>query len=180
MSRFLLTLLILLISLPCSAEQGGWTDREGNPVENKTSIKSQNGFGGWLLVTSDHDWQKKWNTPEDTIPHFTETDRLHRGEKISILPLFINAQVNDNNEILLTCDITIMNPGNEVTFAQQDLECFNEKRKGHPRNVRMVYTVIDIIADDNEPAGIWHVFFNINDKNSDRSVQLHTQFEIIE
>ena len=63
--------MLILISSIAKAEEGGWRDKDGNPVPNTDSMNSIDGFGGWLIVTPDKDWEEKWNTPSEDIPHFS-------------------------------------------------------------------------------------------------------------
>lgn len=178
--KYILTILFILLSTNCYSAQSGWVDNNGNMLQNTESKKSIQGFGGWLLITSDQDWQEKWDTPESTTPHFTETGMVKRGEKISILPLFTNAVTDENDHLHLTCDIRIINSENEVTFNQKDIDCFNDVIKGDPRSVRLAYTVIDIIADENEPAGKWTVYFDFVNQNRNIRVPLKSEFYILD
>ena len=88
--KHILTILITIFSLICRAETGGWVSRDGKPALDTDAMKSINGFGGWLVVTPDKDWEKKWNTSPETVPHFTEAKKVSYGEQLTILTFFIN------------------------------------------------------------------------------------------
>jgi len=78
-------LLLVLMAAPVEAEDGLWKDNQGNHVPDTASRKSVNGVGGWLLVTSDKDWEAKWNTSPDTIPNFNEAHTVVVEKSLHIL-----------------------------------------------------------------------------------------------
>ena len=65
-------IVILYVSMHSAAiatDEGGWLDRNGNPVPDSDEMKSAGGFGGWLVVTPDEDWEAEWNTPSGHAPN---------------------------------------------------------------------------------------------------------------
>ena len=54
---------VLLLLIAATLAQEAWKDEQGRPLPNTDSRRSINGFGGWLLVTSDTDWRAKWKLP---------------------------------------------------------------------------------------------------------------------
>ena len=77
--KYLLVILILALSPIAQAELGGWVTRDGKPVANSDAMKSIDGFGGWLVVTPDLDWEAKWNTSPETTPDFSEAKNVAYG-----------------------------------------------------------------------------------------------------
>ncbi len=142
-------------------------------------MKSIDGFGGWLVVTPDKDWVKKWETPTENIPNFSEADKVKYGEELTILPFFINPKVNPAGKINIICSIKITRPTGTISINQQDIPCATGKLNGDPKNVYLTKTVIKFIGEKNDPPGTWVVEFIISDKNRDISVPLKTEFTLI-
>ncbi|RQP21505.1 hypothetical protein [Piscinibacter terrae] len=63
---------VFLLSGSAHAQSSGWIDGGGQRVADSESMKSANDFAGSVLVTTDEDWLKKWNTPPDTKPNFNK------------------------------------------------------------------------------------------------------------
>lgn len=172
----LLFALLLVLAQNISAETGGWITRDGKPVPNTDAMKSINGFGGWLVVTPDADWEKKWNTPPETTPHFTEAKEVKYGEVLTILPFFINPKLDSRGEIRLLCDIRVVRPDGGKSVDAKDLDCASGKLRGNPRNVRLTSTVIKYIGEESDPLGTWVVEVNIKDTIRNVIVPLKSQF----
>ena len=51
-------LYVSMLSATIAYDEGGWVDRNGNPVPNSDDMKSAGGFGGWLVVTPDADSER--------------------------------------------------------------------------------------------------------------------------
>lgn len=178
MRIFILIILLFLPSLGI-AEQVGWTDKNGNIIENTDNKKSINGFGGWLLITSDQNWKEKWESAGNDSPLFTTVQQISLGDKITILTLYINPEVGPNNMINLTCDIKILRPDGTPSYDETDLECANEELIGPSSNVRLTYVVIDFIAELSDPYGIWKIEVTLKDQNSNIEIPLKNSFELV-
>ena len=70
--KYVLASLVMTLFLAAHTETGVWVFVDGRSVPNSDTIKSINGFGGSLVVTPDPDWEEKWNTSPETVPHFSE------------------------------------------------------------------------------------------------------------
>ncbi len=165
-------------ALPVYGSELGWVDSYGNVLKNTESQKWINGFGGWLIVTSDQNWREKWNTPEIGTPVFTEAKYVELGEKITILTLFKNPQVDINNHINLTCDIKITKPDGTVSYEKNDIGCAAEELVGSRENVRLSHVIIDYIGELGDPYGLWVVEVTLNDNNANVSIPLKNSFEL--
>src|SRR5262245_24385861 len=86
----LLSLAITGAPAPAAHQETFWKDERGMPVPDTRFRKSVGGFGAWLVVTSDQDWEQKWNTPAETTPQFTEARTVQKGGRIFVLLLFAN------------------------------------------------------------------------------------------
>ena len=158
----------------------GWRTKEGNIVPNSDNMKSIKGFGGWLLITSDADWEEKWNTPTYVSPNFNEASNVNYGQKLTILTFFINPKVSDQGTINITCGVKITRPDNKVSVNNQNIECLKDIVIENPRNVHLSPIVIDYIGEEGDPPGEWVVEVNINDINRGASIPLKNTFTLIE
>ncbi|MCC8624032.1 hypothetical protein [Xanthomonas vesicatoria] len=71
--------------LPLSGmAQSGWINAQGESVAESPSRKTVQDMGASLPLTPDTDWQQKWNTPSDTVPHFTEADHVATGDTLFV------------------------------------------------------------------------------------------------
>ena len=183
--KYLYLLLLLFSSTHAyssyntGAKHEGWVTKNGKPAPNTNNMKSINGFGGWLIITPDKNWEKKWNTPSHTTPYFSEASEVKYGEKLTILTFYINPLVDASGNIKITCGIKITRPNNTISLNQQNIKCINTKLKGNPRNIRLSPVVLKYSGDKGDPAGEWLVEVNINDKNRGVSIPLKSSFTLI-
>lgn len=178
--KTIFVLLLLSFVYPLLAEEGGWVDRDGNPVQNTDAMKSINGFGGWLIVTPDSDWEAKWNTPPDVTPHFSEASDVRYGEELTILIFYINPRTNAAGEINIRCDIKITRPDGTSATDAKDVVCAKGKLQGSPRHVRLTTTIIKYIGEPGDPPGRWDVEVVLTDKRRNTRLPLKTHFVLLE
>ncbi len=177
MKRYLFLLLLLFVPSGTLAVDG-WVDSHGNRIANTESQRWVGGFGGWLIVTSDQDWKEKWNNPDGGTPVFREARDVELGEKITILTLFKNPQVDQNNRVDITCDIRITKPDGSVSYDENDIECAREELIGKRDNVRLAHAIIDFIGELGDPYGFWVVEVTIKDNNANIVIPLKNSFEL--
>ena len=158
----------------------GWRNKDGKIVPNSDNMKSIKGFGGWLLITSDADWEEKWNTPTYVSPNFNEASNVSYGQKLTILTFFINPKVSDQGTINITCGVKITRPDNKVSVDNQNIECLKDIVIENPGNVHLSPIVIDYIGEEGDPPGEWIVEVNINDINRGASIPLRNTFILLE
>jgi hypothetical protein len=154
----------------------GWL-QDGNRIADTESKKSVDGFAAQLLVTSDADWQKKWETPANVAPMFKEAHQLKRGDKVWILIFFANPKVNQNSEVDVKCDFKITKP-NGVVNDNKGLKAMKTKLRGLPTNIFLADPVIEMDADNDDPLGVWAVDVNVYDTVRDVTVPLKTRFTL--
>src|SRR5262249_24501284 len=119
-----LVFLFFIIALAATAEDRFWRDEHGNFVPNTEARNAVAEFGGWLVVTSDSDWQTKWETSPDTVPRFTEPKTVVRGQPIFILTFFANPKLRESGEADVTCDIDVVKPDGTSSVHQVEAVCF--------------------------------------------------------
>ncbi len=183
--KYLLIILTLFISSVAHAnyeavtDEGGWITRDGTRVPNTDNMKSINGFGGWLIVTPDKDWESKWNTSPETTPHFSEAKNVKYGETLTILPFYINPKINSAGEANVLCSIKVIRPDGSHAIDAKGIECVSGKLQGNPRNVRLTSTVIKYIGEDGDLPGVWLVEFELTDTIRNVTVPLKAQFKLV-
>ena len=187
MNKLIITLLLLAsvtaalhAAYDKNASYEGWRTKDGKIVPDSDNMKSTKGFGGWLIITSDTNWEEKWNTPSYVSPNFNEVSDVNYGQKITILTFFINPKLNDEGTVNITCGIKITRPDNTISIDNQDIECIKDVEIQNPRNVHLSPIVIDYIGEDADPPCKWIFEININDSNRGVFIPLKSSFTLID
>jgi hypothetical protein len=178
-SRVASLVLLALLAFTASA-QVGWLDQQGHPAADTDSRKSQEGFGGWVIVTSDADWKAKWETPSSTVPKFSQATTVARGKQVFVLMFFANPQLNPANEANVACDINVVRPDGSVSTNQSNLVCFNGVLQGNPQMMYLSEPVIAFVGDPGDPAGEWVVRVTLKDNNRKVEVPLRASFFLVD
>lgn len=155
-----------------------WISRDGKPVPNTDAMKSIKGFGGWLMVTPDTDWEAKWNTSPDSTPTFRGASSVDYGVPLTILTFYTNPKPDADNKIQVYCDIKLIRPDGSVPVDTKGIDCASGKLQGGPRNLRLTAAVIKFIGEDGDAPGIWRVEINLTDKNRNVTVPLKGEFTL--
>ncbi|MDD2685949.1 MAG: hypothetical protein PHY62_07315 [Gallionella sp.] len=153
-----------------------WKDRQGRAVPNTDAQKSANGFGGMLLITSDADWEKKWNTQPENTPHFTQAKNIGMGKKIFALTFFSNPLLNDKGEADVTCDIELFKPDGTTAMHQADAPCFKGKLKSNPHYLYLSAPVVAFVGETGDPLGEWRMSIALKDNLRKVTVPLKASF----
>jgi hypothetical protein len=156
--------------------EDGWKDQQGRPVPNSDAQKAVDGFGGLLIVTSDADWEEKWNTQPDTVPHFNQAKTVGMGKKIFALTFFTNPQLDSSGDADITCDIDMTRPDGSSSFHQNDVVCFKGALKGKPYYLYLSAPVVEFIGEQGDPFGEWRVSITLKDNIRHVSLPLKTSF----
>jgi hypothetical protein len=154
----------------------GWKDTQGRAQPDSDSRKALNGFGGWLLVTSDDDWKSKWETQPDSIPHFSLAETVTKGKSVYALAFFSNPKLDDHGAADISCDIDLRKPDGSASFQQTDATCFKGALKGQPNYLYLSAPVIKFIGEQNDPDGTWQVSITLKDNVGHTDLPLKTSF----
>jgi hypothetical protein len=177
-----ITTLAFLVCAWCGgsslAADGVWRSSDGTLVPDTEARKSINGFGAWLVVTSDQDWQAKWNTPPHVIPRFTEAKDVKREGKLTILIFFVNPKPDARNVVNVRCDIKVVRPDRSVSVNAKDLSCMEGELEGSPYNVRRAAPVINFVGEPKDPLGEWRVEVSVTDALRGTSVPVRASFNL--
>ena len=181
--KHLLIIVFLCFSLNVSSEtkeafsgEMGWVTRDGYKIPNSDAIKSLNGFGGYLIVTPDSNWQEKWNTSVETVPYFSESSNVSYGDKLTILTFYINPKRTKNNEIRIFCDIKVTRPDGSISVDEKNFKCAVGKIMGDLKNVRLTSAILNYVGDKSDPPGEWVVEVTLKDKLRNIEIPLKTHF----
>lgn len=174
------TLVALMMTQPIQIRlkrmEVGWRDPQGRIQPDSDARKVQNGFGGMLLVTADDDWQTKWETQPDAIPHFTTAEAVAKGKPVYALAFFSNPKLNDHGDADISCDIELRKPDGSASFRQTDATCFKGALKGQPNYLYRSAPVIKFIGEQGDPYGTWQVSITLKDNIGNISLPLKTSF----
>ena len=164
--------------MPSDKPDGVWRDVQGNPVPNTSFRKSVNGFGGWLVVTPDQDWEEKWNTPSDTVPQFSEAKSVSIGKKIFVLIFFSNPALSKEGEASVMCNLDVERPNGTHSIQQSGVVCFEGVLKGPQTNLYLSAPVIGFVGESGDPPGIWIVRVTLKDQVKKTTIPLETTFTL--
>ncbi|MBM7119959.1 hypothetical protein [Dyella kyungheensis] len=177
MSKLLSFLLLSLLCFPAFC-QDGWRDEHGHPARDTDSRRSVNGFGGSLVVTPDADWQAKWQTPSDTVPHFSVAKIVPRGQQVFFLIFFANPLLKEDGTADITCDIDVLRPDGKSSFHQLDVPCFKGAIHEPVTHTFLAPSVIGWTGDSSDSSGTWVLRVLLKDNVRKASVPLRTSFEL--
>jgi hypothetical protein len=175
-----LVFLFFIIAVVALAEDRFWRDQNGNFAPDTDTRRAVAGFGGWLVVTSDSDWQAKWETSPDTVPRFTEAKTVARGETIFILTFFGNPKLSESGDTDVTCDIDVVRPDGTSSVHQVDAVCFRGVLRGPPTNIYLSAPILNFVGESNDPAGKWSVRVTLKDNVRHVSLPLKTSFMLVD
>lgn len=161
-----------------SAADFGWRGPDGKPVADTPSQRSVNGFGGWLVVTPDADWEAKWDTPKENIPSFTTSDVVRRGQTLTILVFLANPRLDTRRHTQVSCDVRVTRPDKTLSINEHGISCFDGILGGDPAAVFLSNLVIKFVGEPKDPVGIWLVDVTLHDVNANIDVPLKATFEL--
>ncbi len=153
-----------------------WHDEQGRPVPDTDSMKSIHGFGGSLVLTTDKDWRKKWNTPPEVRPQFTTASTIPFGKRLFILVFFANPKRDGSGKSDVLCDFRVTKPTGKIALQQKDVTCFQGRLAGDQYNTHLSAPVIAFSGDPGDPAGKWTVEVTLRDVIQNVKLPLRASF----
>jgi hypothetical protein len=155
-------LLLFLMAVPAAGDDLFWKDSQGSHMPDTIFRKSVSGVGGWLLVTSDDDWEAKWNTSPDTVPRFNEAHNVVVGKSLHILT-FIGNPMQSSTGAHVTCDLSMQRPDGTYSIQKQNLECLTGSLSGTQSTIYLSRLVVGFVGEKSDPLGKWIVRVTIED-----------------
>jgi hypothetical protein len=174
--QHVIAFLIMLVF--CTTSHAFWHDKQGNPAPATESMRSIQDFGGSLIVTSDLDWQKKWNTPVEVTPEWHTVTTVKQGQEVVILTFFSNPKLNDERLANISCDIKVIQPDGVVASNHPDLVCFRGEIKGSTYNIYLAEPVMNFIGEPTDPIGMWTVEVTLKDNIRKVVLPMKTTFTL--
>jgi hypothetical protein len=151
------------------------------PVAESEAMQINGDFAGALIVTSDLDWKKKWDSPTNAMPSFNKASVLAYGKKVFILTLFANPSLDAAGSANLRCDFKIIKPSGKVQLSRTDLSCHAGRLARNKHNVYLSEPVIAFSGDPGDPPGVWVVEVKLRDANRpyrDVELLMRSSFEL--
>lgn len=170
----------LLLTTAARAQPGAWKDSDGKVRVETEAMKSKNDFAGMVIVTTDEDWQEKWNTPPETQPSFTKAETVPYGKKVFVLIFFANPKLDGHGRADVECDLKITAPTGRVSLAQEQLSCFAGRLKGAPHHLYLSDPTVVFSGDPGDPVGAWEVQVRLRDRRRGVELPLRTTFGLSE
>ena len=162
-----------------AAQDFYWRDRQGNRAPDIDARKSLRGFGSWLVVTSDGDWEAKWNVPdEQATPAFKEADSLHYGDTVVALVFIGNPRTDARGEVDVRCDFRVTRPNGSISVDQKDLSCLSGKLPGDPLSLRLATHTLKFVGEKGDPLGTWNFDVAVRDVERGVVLTLHKSVEL--
>jgi hypothetical protein len=168
-----------VLAVASDAPAQAWRGPDGTPSPPSESRKQVEGFGAMVLVTPDLDWQAKWDTPPDVIPHFRESDSVARGETVAIL-IFLSSPKIVDGAIDTKVDLRVLQPDGAPQFDQKAAPCLTGPAKEIGANVLLCESSIGFFASPTDPVGEYTVEVVVRDLNRGVEVPLRTRFRMTE
>lgn len=175
------TLFLFCASAICSSASIGnnfAVQQNGSPLASTDSRKVVNEFGASITITSDADWQSRWNTPEEVTPVFSVVEKLKTGESAAILIFFTNPKQDASGFIDVTYDIKFTRPNRQIT-EEPGLKGFAGKLSGAVTNTFLTTTVLTFTAVSADPLGEWVIDVTVHDNIRRVSIPLRSRFMLV-
>lgn len=141
----------------------GWR-LNGSRAADVPYRRSANGLGGWLLVTDDADWQKKWDTPFENTPHFSEVDSLSIGERVTMLILISNAKRDTAGRVDVACDIRVRRADGSLSIDAKGVACLQDPGGGRTDGIALALPQIVFVGEESDPLGEWILDVKVIDR----------------
>lgn len=151
---------------------------QGNPIPETDSAKSKGDFSATLIVTPDKDWQEKWNTPPDTVPHFSEAREVTEGGELFILTFLSNPMADASGLTDVACDLVVSRPDGSQSDSERDIPCFKVDFPINPNNVYLSAASIKYVAEPTDLRGTWTVNVLMKDRVRGVEIPLKASFVV--
>jgi hypothetical protein len=163
-----------------AAQEFFWRDERGQPARETPARKSERGFGGWLVITSDSDWATKWSVPDElATPAFNEADALRVGETVTVLIFIASPLPNRAGDVNVRCDLRVTRPNGSVSVDRRDLSCLEGPLLGDPFNIRLGAPTLQFVGEAGDPPGTWQIEVTLRDLHRDAVLNLRSSIELL-
>ncbi len=167
--------LLLPLSASAQTAQG---NVQGTALPGASATQTTDGFSASLVITADPDWQKKWETPPDVVPHFELANEVVPGGSLYILSFVSNPLLDQAGSTQVRCDLRIRRPDGSLSGDEHDLPCFVTPLESDPKLVYLSSVGVKFTAEAGDPKGAWTVEITVRDTLRNVSIPLTSSFEI--
>ena len=140
-----------------AAIAGAWVPRDGEPLPDTAFRRTVAGFGGWLVVTPDPDWQAKWDAPPRDVPRLPTAQYVDYGDRLTVLAFYTNPATDADGEIDIRCDVRVTRPDGSIASRAENRRCASPEPEGPLRALRLSWMVVEYVGERTAPAGRWTV-----------------------
>jgi hypothetical protein len=166
-------LALLVLPVTCNAQ---WKTRDGTPIPETDQVKSKDGFGAMLTITSDPNWQDEWSKPPEIDPHFTESHTVSLGKELNVLTFLSNPKLDADLQANVECDFSVLRPDGTYSIDQKGMDCFKTKLPGNPKNLYVTSATLKFFSEQSDQKGEYKVEVTLHDRNSGTSITLSDSF----
>jgi len=155
----------------------GWVDMQGRPIPPSESANSVGGFSAAVMMTTDADWEAKWNTPPETVPSFHTANEVSPHGELYILTFVSNPQVDPaTGKTDVVCDVVMHRPDGTVSASAVDQPCLQGELRGDPRNVYLTGVSMKYMEEPADARGVWSFSVVAKDRVRGVAVPLRASF----
>ena len=169
--------IFLLANLPFASKNENdfksW-NRDGVPVEDG-SMKTNNGFGGSLILTKDADYSEKWEKPTPGVS-FSGADSAKVGDTVFVLPVFAKPK-EANGKCNVRLSMRVLDPDGKVYGEMKDTAAWT--LSAPPKNnLQMSQAIMGIRLEPQDKKGLYTVECILRDENRHAKVSLNKTFVV--
>ncbi len=155
-----------------------WRDERGQPMPDTEARKSERGFGGWLLITAEKDWQAKW-AGERATPVFKRATSLRFGETVEALIFIGNPLPNGKGIVDVRCDFRVTQPDGRISMNERNVTCLEGPLVGDPFHIRLAKRTLELEGEPGDPAGTWVFEVTLRDVERGTALKLRETVELV-
>jgi len=169
----LFLLIFLSASLMLSAGVSGqWRDRQGHPLEDTASMKSNGDFGAQLIVIGDEEaFFRRWLTPSAEVRLDTVSE-VERGGSVIVPVIFSGCRADASGNCDVTADYTILRPDGSVYAESNQVEIWRNRPAPPPGLLELAVEYMKLIIEPSDPEGAYTILARVTDHVLDVSLVL--------
>lgn len=174
-------LSVLLVGLSClpalaQSRAEGLLDQAASG--SNTLPIGKGAFTGSLLITPDRDWEQKWDTPPEVVPHFNAADEVAVGEPVTVLVFFSSPSLSARQEASISAQVSLLRPDGSLEIPPKTSACFEGSIDRFAEAIRLCSTSIELTPTSDDMKGVWTVRAVLKDHVSGATVPMEKTFRL--
>ena len=142
--------------------------------------KSDGNFSVMLMtVKNAKEVFEQQNSGKEAIK-FRQTDKIKKGESLTIIIDLSGCQTNKNNECEIVGEIKVLDPKGKTYFEKSNVPLMINNGSIPQKMFRISPAYFEVFAKENDLIGQYSVTLKAKDNVANRNVTLNTNFSIIE